>query len=102
MIPRGTTPTLQLEIDDESLDLTTVNHVYVTLKNGNNVLTKQDADLTISENSVALYLNQSETLAMASDSTEVQVNWTFPDGSREATSIARVQIGKQLLMEVVP
>lgn len=46
MIPRGTTPTLQLEIDDESLDLSTVNHVYVTLKNGNNVLTKQDADLT--------------------------------------------------------
>ena len=102
MIPRGTTPTLELTIDDESLDLTQQNHVYVTLKNGNNVLTKSDADLTISAHAVSLYLNQAETLAMASDSTEVQLNWTYADGSRDATSIARVQIGKQLLMEVVP
>ena len=99
---RGTTPTLELQVDDETLDLTQMNHVYVTLRNGTSVLTKQDEDLTIEGNGVALYLNQAETLAMASDSTEVQLNWTYGDGSRAATSIARVPISKQLLMEVVP
>lgn len=99
---RGTTPTLELTIEDEELDLTQMTHVYVTLKNGQNVLTKQDDDLTIAAQAVALYLNQAETLAMASDATEVQVNWTYGDGSRAATTIARVPISKQLLMEVVP
>ena len=99
---RGTTPTLELTIEDEDLDLTQMDHVYVTLKNGLNVLTKKDTDLTISAQAVALYLNQAETLAMASDATEVQVNWTYSDGSRAATTIARVPISKQLLMEVVP
>ena len=102
MITRGTTPTLELPLDDETFDLTEQNHVYVTLKNGNNVLTKSDADLTISAHEVDVYLTQAETLAMISDTTEVQVNWTYADGSRDATFPARLQMGKQLLMEVVP
>lgn len=61
---RGTTPTLELQVDDETLDLTQMNHVYVTLRNGTSVLTKQDEDLTIEGNGVALYLNQAETLAI--------------------------------------
>lgn len=99
--PRGTTPTLTLNIDTNT-DLRTVAHVYVTLKNGDNLLTKSDTDLTIGEHSVALYLNQAETLAMLSPTGYVQVNWTYADGSRDATVKARIEIDDQLLMEVVP
>lgn len=101
MISRGTTPTLELTINDESIDLTEMDHVYVTLQNGKNILTKQDTELTISEHAVEVYLTQAETLAMSSNSTEVQLNWTFDDGSRSCTEVARVNIGRQLLMEVL-
>ena len=99
--PRGTTPTLTLNVETNT-DLRTVAHVYVTLKNGDNLLTKADTDLTIGEHSIALYLNQAETLAMLQPRTDVQVNWTYADGSRDATVKARLEIDDQLLMEVLP
>lgn len=99
--PRGTTPTLTLNVETNT-DLRQVAHVYVTIKNGGNLLTKADTDLTIGEHSVALYLSQEETLAMLSSSGWVQVNWTYADGSRDATVKARIELDDQLLMEVVP
>ena len=54
-IPRGVTPTFTLAFDDENLDLTQAEHVYVTFRN-KSVLTKSDGGLTIAEKQISVYL----------------------------------------------
>ena len=99
--PRGTTPTLTFELDDNELDLSTANNVYVTIKNGLNVTTKTGQDLTIDENQVSVKLTQAETLAFTNKKIRIQINWTYNDGSRWSSEIVEMLVSEQLLDRVV-
>lgn len=99
-IPRGVTPTLTFTFDDDDLDLTQASHVYVTFRGGMEV-TKADDELTVAEKQIDVYLTQEETLSFRPGSVYVQVNWTYPDGSRAASDVAIFKFSSQLLDKVV-
>lgn len=102
-IPRGTTPTVKMSFSESKypdLDLTTVNHLYVTFEKGQRELTKEDEDLVVEPRRISVYLNQKETLMFGEGDVEVQANWTTPHG-RGASNIKTVDLSKNLLDRVV-
>lgn len=101
MISKGTTPTFTLTFPANSgVDLTQAANVYVSFSGSKRIEKTGDA-LTISERSVSVYLSQEETLALSDGVTQIQVNWTFGDGSRCASDIVKCQIGDNLIERVV-
>ena len=103
MIPIGTTPTFTLTFDDDNLDLTSAQNVYVTFHSANKTssLTKTGEDLVVEEKSIAVYLTQEETLAFYEGQVEIQANWTSATGGRYASNVVTYAFGKQLLKEVL-
>ena len=97
-IPRGTTPIFTLTFTD--VDLTAAAHVYVTFKQGGRILTKSDADLTVTATSIEVPLSQEETLMFATGDVLIQANWTAA-GVRTASEITKYEFTKQLLAKVV-
>ena len=98
---RGTTPTFKLTIADQSVDLTDATNVYATFQQRNSTLTKTGASLTVTEHEVDVYLTQAETLAFSSGGLEIQLNWTYSGGERACTNIVRINIGDNLVPEVL-
>lgn len=98
---RGTTPTFVLTID-ETVDLTEASNVYVSFENDNVELVKKSGDsgVVVEAHQVSVYLTQEETLKFRK-SMEVQLNWTYANGSRGCTKIVNVPVGKNLIEEVL-
>ena len=96
---RGTTPAITLTVDYDITEWT----VYVTLRNGGNMLTLTNDALTMSyanqKTTIALALTQEQTLAFAVGSCEVQVR-AIHDGTAIATNIERVDV-RRILKEGV-
>ena len=100
MIPIGSTPTTQLVLDGD-VNLLQAAHVYVTLHNGAADVVKSDGDLTIGQTTIGFDLTQEESLALKFRWTEIQVNWTYADGSRGETEIVTVEMDPTLEAEVL-
>lgn len=103
---RGTTPTFVLTIQDEHIDLSEADGVYVTIRQPDVTITKTGEDITIDENTVECYLTQRESLELIPEKiTEIQVNWTYTDSygatMRAATVAKQINIREQLLPEVL-
>lgn len=98
---RGTTPTFQLTINDETVDLTSADNVYVTFADKCWSITKTGEDLDVSTNQVDVYLSQEETLSFPKGNVYVQINWTFDNGKRACTTIASVKVTKNLIERVL-
>lgn len=98
-IPKGTTPTFILTLED--VDLTTATNVYVTFK-GAETITKSTSALDIDEHTVGVYLSQADTLKLGKGNVSIQLNWTFEDSSRGASEIVSYPLGPNLLDKVVP
>ena len=79
---RGTTPTFQLKLADETVDLTQASNVYATFKQESNTITKTGADIEVTANQVDVYFTQSETLSFKAGTMYCQLNWTYSDGQR--------------------
>lgn len=99
-IPKGTTPTVMLSFSDEGLDLTEVNHLYVTFEKGQREVTKKDEDLTVEPKKIYVYLSQQDTLKLGEGEVEVQANWTTMHG-RAASKIKTIDLSNNLLDRVV-
>lgn len=102
---RATTPTLTLRIiNNPDIDLTQATNVYVTIASPVSTITKTGPDVEVEAQSVSCWLTQEETLSFRQGDAEVQLNWTYADADgtkRAATRIKKVNIGRQLLPEVV-
>ena len=107
-IPRGATPTFDFILEGVNLD--DAANVYVSFDYYGGVLTKSGEEVEVSAeetepgeytSTVSVFLSQTETLAFHVGETKVQVNWTYPDGSRGSSEIGSVSFGKQILGEVV-
>ena len=96
---RGTTPALTLTVDYDITEWT----VYVTLRNGGNVLTLTNDALTMSyanqKTTIALALTQEQTLAFSVGTCEVQVR-AIHDGTAIATNIEKLDV-KRILKDGV-
>ena len=103
----GTTPTFTLKLKRTyDVDLTTVQNVYVTLKQGTNILTKSGLDINVVDSkTVTVTLTQQESLNFSLDKKiELQLNWTYSDQGmikRAATKIIEITLEKQLLTQVL-
>lgn len=97
-----TTPTFLCELESESVDLTQAAHVYATITQGCVELTKSDGELVVTADTVAITLTQEEAGRFATGSAKIQINWTYPDGSRPHTAVAVVLFGEQLCRRVLP
>ena len=59
---RGTTPTLTISTD---IDLTEASNFYLTFKQGDRIIFEKTlTDVTITEDTVSVWLTQAETLAL--------------------------------------
>ena len=102
-----TTPTITLTVSGvENLDLAEAEEVVVTLTQGNYQLQKTGNDLTIDGATATFTLTEDESRKLAENaSVQVQVNWTYRNSDqtlrRAATSIARIDVGKQLYKEAM-
>lgn len=95
---RGTTPTFQLQITDETVDLTQATNVYATFKQESNTITKTGEDIEVTANQVDVYFTQKETLSFkAGTMIYCQLNWTYEDGSRACSNIISIAVGKNLV-----
>lgn len=101
---RGTTPTFILELEDETIDLTLANNVYISIVSNTVTYQKKSGDegVTVEPHRVLVYLTQAESLQFtAKEKIEFQLNWTYADGSRVATTIMSKRADRNLLEEVV-
>lgn len=93
---RGTTPTFILTIEDDDVDLTTMDNVYVTIQQSGVKMTKTGEDITVSAKEVDVFLSQEETLKFARGNVLVQINFTYEDGKRGCTEIVQVYVSENL------
>lgn len=99
---RGTTPTFILKLKDASVDLTKAANVYVSFSQGNIKIIKSGDDLTVSPLEVDVYLTQAESLRFNGNSTlNIQLNWTYDDGSRACSNIVSTDVGINLIGKVL-
>lgn len=97
---RYTTPTVTLTV--EGVDLT-AQEVYVTFQQRNRTLTIQSPSMELSgeDTVITVPLTQVQTGGMSEGTASVQVNWLDGQGHRDATTIGTVEVGRNLLAEVV-
>lgn len=99
---RGTTPTLILQIPNRDLREC---DIIVTLQNLSKTLNKKNEDMEIEYRDESTYLSiwfsQQDTLAFSKGTADIQVNWLYNDGNREATETETVDIGKNLYSKVM-
>lgn len=92
---RGTTPTLKLALED--IDPEEIRSLYVTLKQGDHILTKNKNECIFSDGLIMLELTQQETLIFKPAYCEVQVRGIKTDGTAFASDIKNIRIDDILL-----
>lgn len=102
---RGTTPTDTIRIKNPGdLDLTTVDEVYVTIRQGVYTITKTGEDIEVAKAAVSYSLTQQESLRFKVGEAEAQINWIYTNNEgrkRAATKWLTIMIDKQLLERVI-
>ena len=97
---QATTPTFILTLPD-TVDLSEAANIYFSLRQKNVIIEKSNDDLTVDGQTVSVYLSQAETLQLVSGAAQIQLNWTYANGSRACSNIVSVQVTENLLKEVV-
>lgn len=97
---QATTPTFILTLPD-TVDLSQAANIYFSLRQKNVIIEKSNDDLTVDGQTVSVYLSQAETLQLVSGAAQIQLNWTYANGSRACSNIVSVQVSENLLKEVV-
>lgn len=100
-IARATTPTFVCTFEDDGLDLTTANNVFVTFEQKTKSLTKSGDGIEVEAKKITIYLDQEETLRFSEGKVEVQANWTMANGRRACSDVVSIDLSKQLLRRVV-
>lgn len=101
----GTTPTFTFKLKYNcDADLQAASGVYITFKQGSNVLTKTGQSVSIVDSKTAVVtLTQAESFGFSLDKKlEVQMNWTYTESNilkRAATKVMTIELGKQLLSQ---
>ena len=97
---QATTPTFILTLPD-TVDLSQAANIYFSLRQKNVIIEKSNDDLTVDGQTVSVYLSQAETLQLVPGAAQIQLNWTYANGSRACSNIVSVQVTENLLKEVV-
>lgn len=81
---KGVTPTFTFR-GPQGLDMTLSKQIWVTFSTPDEreIFTKTGDDVTAEDNTVQVFLTQSETLRLPTRNVKVQINWLYQDGFRE-------------------
>ena len=97
---QATTPRFVLSLPD-TVDLTQAANVYFAIKQNSLLIEKSTEDLTVEQHTVYVALTQRETLRFKNGTAQIQLNWTYADGTRACTNIVSVNVLQNLMMEVL-
>lgn len=96
-----TTPTFILTLP-ETVDLSLAQNIYFTLTQGEDVeITKSGESLVVEGQNVSVFLSQEESGRFSKGKASLMLNWTYANGARACSTIVAVDVGRNLLDEVV-
>lgn len=98
---QGTTPTFTLTLPND-INLEQAEHVKFTIEQWGTVVSKDETDMTISNNVVTVRLSQKDTIYLNQETdAKIQLNWTYSDGGRAATKVKTINISENLFKDVI-
>lgn len=97
---QATTPTFVMTLPG-SVDPGDFAHMYFSLVQNTVNIRKDDADITVDGQTVSATLSQADTVRLIPGDAKIQLNWTYPNGSRACSQIVVIHITENLLKEVV-
>lgn len=96
---RGTTPTIQWNINNEDLDFAEIEQIWMTFKDSaGNKITKDIAEIDIDadEHTISYEFTQEETLKIHTGIVETQLRVLLDNGSALATEIKEFEMDRVL------
>ena len=97
---QATTPTFILTLPN-TVDLSLAESVWFSIKQNSTIVNKTGDSLVIEGQTVSVYLTQEETVQFYNGTAKLQLNWTYPDGSRACSNIVSVPVGDNLIKDVI-
>lgn len=96
---QGTTPTIQITIND--IDLNEMQNIYVVFEQNGYILKKESSDLNIEGNIISVLLNQEETLNFKEGTCNIQLRMITKGGVAIASPIKTTKVYRVLNKEVI-
>ena len=95
----GTTPTIQITIND--IDLNEMQNIYVVFEQNGYILKKESSDLSIEGNIISVLLSQEETLNFKEGTCNIQLRMITKGGVAIASPIKTTKVYRVLNKEVI-
>ena len=96
---QGTTPTIQITIND--IDLNEMQNIYVVFEHNGYILKKESSDLDIERNVISVLLSQEETLNFKEGTCNIQLRMITKGGVAIASPIKTTKVYRILNKEVI-
>lgn len=96
---QGTTPTIQITIND--IDLNEMQNIYVVFEQNGYILKKESIDLDIEGNIISVLLSQEETLNFKEGTCNIQLRMITKGGVAIASPIKTTKVYRVLNKEVI-
>lgn len=96
---QGTTPTIQITIND--IDLNEMQNIYVVFEQNGYILKKESSDLDIEGNTISVLLSQEETLNFKEGTCNIQLRMITKGGVAIASPIKTTKVYRVLNKEVI-
>lgn len=96
---QGTTPTIQITIND--IDLNEMQNIYVVFEQNGYILKKESSDLDIEGNIISVLLSQEETLNLKEGTCNIQLRMITKGGVAIASPIKTTKVYRVLNKEVI-
>lgn len=96
---QGTTPTIQIPIND--IDLNEMQNIYVVFEQNGYILKKESSDLDIEGNTISVSLSQEETLNFKEGTCNIQLRMITKGGVAIASPIKTTKVYRVLNKEVI-
>ena len=96
---QGTTPTIQITIND--IDLNEMQNIYVVFEQNGYILEKESSDLDIEGNVISVSLSQEETLNFKEGTCNIQLRMITKGGVAIASPIKTTKVYRVLNKEVI-
>ncbi len=96
---QGTTPTIQITIND--IDLNEMQNIYVVFEQNGYILKKESKDLNIEKNVISVMLSQEETLNFKEGTCNIQIRMITGEGVAIASPIKTTTVCRILNKEVI-
>lgn len=96
---QGTTPTIQITIND--IDLNEMQNIYVVFEQNGYILKKESSDLDVEGNVISVLLSQEETLKFKEGTCNIQLRMITKGGVAIASPIKTTKVYRVLNKEVI-